>query len=822
MFWCKRNFLQRKLAIGSILFLQGSIFSAELHAENNARYEFNNAILMGNAKNNDLNAFNLSELTPGNYIVDIYVNDIWRGHQELVFSKNSQGELVSCYSAKILNNLGINPEKMNKVLAERASFCGSIAQWDTTGNATERLNSGQLDLRLNIPQAYLEQRDNNYIQPELWQAGIPAISLGYSADYYSAQQRGDDPRSTDSAWLGMDVRGSAGGWLLEHLGSLDWDNRSGKHYSSNRTTLKRPIVGWKSMLSAGQFYTDSQMFDGISLLGLALESEDQMRPDNTLNWAPVIRGVAETNARITVTQDGRTLHQASVPAGPFAIESILPANTGGELLVTVQESDGRIRRFSVPYSTVPQLLKPGVSRYNLSVGAIDESGNDQDPLAAQVSWQYGVNNTLTFYSGASGFEDYQSALLGGGFNTRWGAIALDITQSRFNVDQRRHQGQQYRMTYNRTLPVVQTSLWLETKLNSQHYYGQRDALDELDTNSDYRVLREKNSYSVSINQPLTDQWGSLYLSGSIKTYWHQQNNYRQYAMGYTNNWGNLTWNISAQRFWNEDEFGSAIKDDQIALTFSYYLPSSNSGYTQISSETYSNNGKAHNTRLGFTTSSDDENNLVWGANTSYARGGEIDWGANGSYRSPFTTMNATWSQGSSWHQASTGVSGLVVAHAGGVTFSPERSDTVALVYAPNAKGAQLDGVPGTRFDSDGYAIMPWLRPWRVNDIIIDPKGAEDGISFAKTQSKVAPYQGNVVSVVFETKLNRQQIIRPRLKDQQTLPFGATIRDNANNHVGYVGQGGLLYIDETTSPEVFIQQDKGKCTIVLKTQEATCR
>ncbi|TDN54073.1 outer membrane usher protein [Buttiauxella sp. JUb87] len=822
MLWCKRNFLQRKLTITSLLFLPGSFVSFELHAENNTRYEFNNAILMGNAKNNDLSSFNIAGLAPGSYLVDIYVNDSWRGYQELVFTKNAQGELVSCYSAQLLNNLGINPQKMNKLLAEQAGFCGSIAQWDTTGNASERLNSGQLDLRLNIPQAYLEQSDSNYIQPELWQAGIPAISVGYNADYYSAQQRGDDRGSTDSAWLGMDVRGSAGGWLMEHLGSLDWDSRSGKHYSSNRTTLKRPIVGWKSMLSAGQFYTDSQMFDGISLLGLSLESEDQMHPDNTLNWAPVIRGVAETNARITVTQDGRTLHQASVPAGPFAIDSILPANTGGELLVTVQESDGRIRRFSVPFSTVPQLLKPGVARYSLSAGAVDESGNDQDPLAAQVSWQYGVNNYLTFYSGASGFEDYQSALLGSGFNTPRGVIAVDITQSRFNFDERFYQGQQYRVTYNRTLPMLQTTLWFETKFNSQHYYGQRDALDEWDANSDYRVLREKNSYSLSMNQPLTEQRGSFYLSGSIKTYWQQQNNYRQYAVGYTNNWRNLTWSISAQRFWNEDEFGTATKDDQIALMFSYYLPRSNSGYTQISSETYSNNGKAHNSRLGFTTSADNENNLIWGANTSYARGGDMDWGVNGNYRSPLTTMNATWSQGSSWHQASAGLSGLLVAHAGGVTLSPERSDTVALVYAPNAEGAHIDGVPGTRFDSNGYAIMPWLRPWRVNDIIIDPKGADDGITFAKTQSKVAPYQGNVVSVVFETKLNRQQIIRPQLQGKQTLPFGATIRDNANNHVGYVGQGGLLYIDETTSPEVFIPLEKGKCTVVLKTQEATCR
>ncbi|MFI3411372.1 fimbria/pilus outer membrane usher protein, partial [Citrobacter braakii] len=40
------------------------------------------------------------------------------------------------------------------------------------------------------------------------------------------------------------------------------------------------------------------MFDSMAILGVGLASEDLMRPDSTLNWAPIIRGVAETNARI--------------------------------------------------------------------------------------------------------------------------------------------------------------------------------------------------------------------------------------------------------------------------------------------------------------------------------------------------------------------------------------------------------------------------------------------------------------------------------------------------------------------------------------------
>lgn len=101
---------KRILTIPCFIIFHGSLFSVGAHAEDSTRYEFDNAILMGNASLNDLQSFNAAGLLHRTYIVDIYINDNWRGRRELLFKKDNHGDLVSCYSEAFLKGVGINPE----------------------------------------------------------------------------------------------------------------------------------------------------------------------------------------------------------------------------------------------------------------------------------------------------------------------------------------------------------------------------------------------------------------------------------------------------------------------------------------------------------------------------------------------------------------------------------------------------------------------------------------------------------------------------------------------------------------------------------------
>ncbi|MBR7352744.1 fimbria/pilus outer membrane usher protein, partial [Klebsiella pneumoniae] len=90
--------------------------------------------------------------------------------------------------------------------------------------------------------------------------------------------------------------------------------------------------------------------------------------------------------------------------------------------------------FSVPYASVAQLLRPGMTRYALSAGKVDDSALRNKPMLYQATWQHGINNLLTGYTGVTGFDDYQAFLVGTGMNTGIGALSFDVTHSRLKSD----------------------------------------------------------------------------------------------------------------------------------------------------------------------------------------------------------------------------------------------------------------------------------------------------------------------------------------------------------------------------------------------------
>jgi outer membrane usher protein len=176
-------------------------------------------------------------------------------------------------------------------------------------------------------------------------------------------------------------------------------------------------------------------------------------------------------------------------------------------------------------------------------------------------------------------------------------------------------------------------------------------------------------------------------------------------------------------------------------------------------------------------------------------------------------LSGSYTYGRSYQQAAASAEGSVVVHSGGVTLTPETGTTLALVEAKDAKGAAIMGAP-TWFDNQGYAVLSSLQPYRVNNIEIDPKGANEDVQFSSTEARTVPYEGSVVKVVFNTRREKTRVFVARQSNGTPLPFGSEITDGRGKSLGFVGQGSTLYITGENVKNAWVRWDGGQCQVVL--------
>ena len=77
---------------------------------------------------------------------------------------------------------------------------------------------------------------------------------------------------------------------------------------------------------------------------------------------------------------------------------------------------------------------------------------------------------------------------------------------------------------------------------------------------------------------------------------------------------------------------------------------------------------------------------------------------------------------------------VVVVHPGGVTLANQMTDTIGIVEAIGAEGARVTNNVGTTIDRSGYAVLPFLMPYRLNSVNIDPDDAVRRMSSSRARA----------------------------------------------------------------------------------------
>ena len=758
---------------------------------------------------------------PGSYPVDIYINGRLLENRTVRFAgvtgddkaavRDDTG-LAACLTVHDLQGMGVNTEAFPAFGAVMEGQC--ISPGRLIPEAFTRFDFQKMRLDVSIPQAAMLSRARGYIPPERWDEGINAALINYAFNGSSSHGRYGN---SNSRYLRLSSGLNLGPWRLRDERS--WNEYDSQYYrytrwEHTRTYAERDIIPLRSSLIVGDSTTGGELFDSLGLRGIQLATDDSMYPDSQRGFAPVVRGTATTNARVTIRQNGYTVYQTFVSPGAFTIDDLYPVYTSGDLEVTVTEADGSRRVFMVPYSSVPVLQREGRLKYTLAAGQLQSSGDRYDtPAFAQGTLLWGLPHNLTTYAGAQYSKRYLSVQLGTGVNLGMlGAFSADITQARSRLaDDSSHQGQSLRFLYARSLSSLGTTFQLigyrystrgfhtldETALKAME--GWRYDPDTVDAGgrpvrhaySDYYNLYNSRRARIqaSISQRLGDST-SVFLTGVRQSYWNTSGNTDSLQAGLSSTLGSMSYSLT---YSYSRQAGQQMTDRSAFFSLSVPLDGLLSGAPHSLYATYSagrdDDGEVSH-QAGLSGTALEGDNLNWSVSQGYMRRGGNSGSLSASYLGGYGNGELGYSYSDSYRQVSYGVSGGVLLHSHGVTLGQPVGDTSVLIAAPGVSGASVENETGVRTDWRGYAIKPYASVYRENRVALDTTSLDDRTDIDDAVRRVVPTRGAVVRADFKARIG-SRVLMTLLKNGRPLPFGTVV--TAGGSSGIVSDDGLVYL-----------------------------
>lgn len=726
-------------------------------------------------------------LQPGTYLTDI----IW--DQQHVDKRNiryvlseDKTQLVPQLSKGDLRELGVKVDSIPalQLLVDTASV-GDIAHYLPDARYDFQLDSQTLFLR--IPQVYHDDQVADAIPVKYWDDGV---SVAWANYYVSGSRQQANGETDDSNWASLDSGMNLGAWRLRN--SSTYSNTGG--WGSISTVLQRDLKYLQSQLEVGQTYTDGELFDSVQITGIKVGTDTSMLPNSLQGFAPVVRGIANSDAKVTIKQNGYTIYQSYVSAGPFEIRDLSQVTAGTDLQVTVKEADGSEHSFIQASASVPILQREGAFKYSLAGGKYRDSDNGEEPGFGQATLIYGLPHGMTLYGGVLGASIYRSGIVGIGADLeRLGSISVDITSARtsFNDGRGDSNGLSWRAQYSKDFSATDTTLTLASyRYSTSGFYTFQEALDQRDNSIDddiynYRKTNNRRSrLQANLSQSIGGI-GSIYVNGYQQDYWDMSGHERSVSMGFSSSWQSITWsvNYSLTKTPNSDD------DQQVSLSvnvpLSQWLPNSWATYNLNSSK---NGNTSHQVGIGGTALED--NNLSYSLQQSYTDHDQ-GYGASmmGRYRGSFGDVGANYSYSKDNKQWSYNAQGSVVAHPSGITLGQSVQDAFAIVHIDSGADVKVQNGQGIHTDYWGNAIVPYLTNYRRNSITVN-SGERDDLDIAEPVKEVVPTKGAAVSANFSARQGIRALLTLR-HGNGVVPFGAVL--SMADGSGIVGDDGEVYL-----------------------------
>ena len=723
-------------------------------------------------------------LQPGHRVVDIIVNGKRLKQREIEFSvRPPSRDVEPCIDAALLRDLPLDPALLDGT--EKNEGCVDLPQ--RVAGATVTHVDSDLQLLITIPQAAQPALKADVVSPEERDNGISAAFVDYRARHRITH---NVQASSLSLWSGINL----GSWRLR---SQTWLSRNESHTRADsfNTALERDLPASGMRMLLGQGSTSGRFFDSVPFTGMRIHSDERMLPESMQGYAPTVRGIAQTAAIVRIRQGGRIIRELAVPPGPFVVDDLPGGSFSGDLDVTVTGDDGSETRYRVPAGAAPLALRHGAEQRSFTVGRLAMAGRwSDDPRGfIEATYARGVANHLTLLGGGHYRRNYQAVLAGGALSTPVGALGWDVVSQRLLRSGTAMTGQRMGLTYAYTMLRSGSSLSM-----SAYSYGRAGRLENIDCDRLTEACRVSGDASARtrrrVHSTFSQRVGevaAIHLSAGWESFWNERPNSVDLQLGLHGRLGTATWSATVLR--RRD--GGAKAGTDYALQVSVPLRRSLRS-AQATVEIAPGTSSPLNMGVSGVVSSAQAMSYHVSLHPGDAHPLHQ---ANVAYQGSRAGIAASAFLGPWGDSYDLMIEGSAIAHCDGLTFGRSMGGmggAAVLVAAPGAQGVGVRNVQGLRLGRSGYAVVPYLTPYRWNRIELDPAGLPLDVELLQTSQRVAPTSGSIVRVHFDVVQERVLFIDAIDPAGNRLPFAAPVYDPAGRLRGSVAQGGVIRLDSS--------------------------
>ncbi|WP_283392999.1 fimbria/pilus outer membrane usher protein [Photobacterium phosphoreum] len=763
-------------------------------------------------------------IMPGRYQMQVVVNGraIKPTNFDMSFQDGQYSDLPkACITSDMISLMGLKEDLLKKVTYWSNGQCADFSKIE---GIVVRPDIAVSSLFIDIPQVWLEYSDASWLPYSHWENGIPGLLVDYNLN--ASINEPNNGTTTRMVSYNGTLGANAGAWRLraDYQGSVNNSSTSDSDFDWNRFYAYRAIPSLQSNFMVGENYINSDVFSSWRYTGLSLESDERMLPPNLRGYAPQVTGIADTNARVVISQQGLIIYETTVPAGPFSIQD-LGSNVRGRLNVEIIEQNGEKKHFQVDTAYVPYLTRPGQVRYKVVSGRSRvDNHRIEGPwfLATEASW--GISNYWSLYGGAIIAGDYNALSIGLGRDlSQYGTISADLTQSFADLpDESSKEGKSFRVSYSKRFEQVDTDItFAGYRFSERDYMNMQQYLD-----ARYRedsTGREKEMYTISVNKILQEWNASVGLQYNYQTYWDQRasNSYTFSVNNYFDVFDikNVSLGLTASRseyFRNEANIHSNDSyNDSIFFRLSIPLDSGTLNYSgNMSAGRYSQSvGYSDSINGGLSS---------YSINAGVNSGGDLDTqstlSAYVSHSTPYANVSANiTSQHDNYTSLGFSASGGATLtlnggafHAGGVNGS-----TRLLVDTDGVANVPIDG--GRVLTNHwGVGVVTDMSSYYRNTVSVDLNKLPDNIEATQSVVESILTEGAIGYRKIDVLKGHKLFATLTLPNKHYPPFGTSVTNNKGRELGIIGDQGLVWLGGVNPGDVLNVNwaNKPQCSVTI--------